>query len=736
HLYAVDWDKRERRETITVNDGAGPRTVLLGSDFSQGAWTSFPVTVSAGGSVMITVARTGGWNAVLNGVFLGGTGAPPANSGQELSQGGWVGGVGSAGYVLGGWDGTVGDLAYLPNASMTLLQGSRYRWVANTTEGSALQDPGEHTRNAAAFYGTNQIAIQLNFTAAYSGNLHLYAVDWDKRERRETITVNGQTAVLSSNFSEGAWVSFPISVAAGGTATITVDRTAGLNAVLSGIFLGDAGAPPTPPVSTAPQGGWVGLYGSAGYLLPDWDGVQDLSDMPGVATTLVQGSRYKWAGSTTEARALEDPSGLTRSSAVYDDPNEIRVQLTFTSAYSGNLHLYAVDWDKRERRETITVDGQTANLSSNFSEGAWVSFPVSVAAGGTVTVIVDRTAGLNAVLSGIFLGDAGAPPSPSVSSAPQGSWVGQVGSAGYLLPDWDGVQDLSNMPGVTPTVVEGSRYKWAGSTTEARALEDPSGLLRSSAVYCGQNQVEVQLKFASAYSGNLHLYAVDWDKRERRETITVNGQTAMLASEFNEGAWVSFPINVAAGGTVTITVDRTAGFNAVLSGIFLGDTGAPPAMPVTQVPQGNWVGTYGSSGYALADWSGSSDLSSLTDASLTLEQGSRYRWNASTTSSLALENPEKSARVAATYYDPNQVKLKLSFTTAFSGNLEMYAIDWDKKARRETITVNGQTAVLANEFSEGAWVSFPINVSAGESVTITADRTAGNTAVISGIFLN
>jgi hypothetical protein len=52
--------------------------------------------------------------------------------------------------------------------------------------------------------------------------------------------------------------------------------------------------------------------------------------------------------------------------------------------------------------------------------------------------------------------------------------------------------------------------------------------------------------------------------------ISVNGQSAVLSSEFNEGAWVSFPISVAAGGTVTITVDRTAGPNAVLSGIFLG----------------------------------------------------------------------------------------------------------------------------------------------------------------------
>jgi hypothetical protein len=32
---------------------------------------------------------------------------------------------------------------------------------------------------------------------------------------------------------------------------------------------------------------------------------------------------------------------------------------------------------------------------------------------------------------------------------------------------------------------------------------------------------------------------------------------------------VHAPISVAAGGSVTITIDRTAGYNAVLSGIFL-----------------------------------------------------------------------------------------------------------------------------------------------------------------------
>jgi len=63
------------------------------------------------------------------------------------------------------------------------------------------------------------------------------------------------------------------------------------------------------------------------------------------------------------------------------------------------------------------VNGQSVVLSSDFSQGAWVSFPVSVAAGGTVSIVVRRMAGPNAVLSGVFLGDAG-PPAGAKASQP------------------------------------------------------------------------------------------------------------------------------------------------------------------------------------------------------------------------------------------------------------------------------------------------------------------------------
>jgi hypothetical protein len=329
-------------------------------------------------------------------------------------------------------------------------------------------------------------------------------------------------------------------------------------------------SPARTPCWPQAQGDWVGAKGSSGYDLAAWDGSSDLGYMTDATATLTKGSRFVWAAQTTDSRALESPTGAGREAATYYDPNQIEVQLHFTKEYKGNLHLYALDWDSSARRETITADGQTATLSANFTQGAWVTIPIDVAAGATVPITVDRTAGANAVLSGIFLGEGGAPPSPTVASSPEGSWVGSHGSAGYDLAAWSGTSDLLSLSDASVSLIQGSRYVWSAETGDVRALQAPSGPGRRAATYYDPNEIRLQLSFSGAYKGELHLYALDWDSSARRELITVDGQTADLSSEFNQGAWVSFPISVAAGESVSIVVDRTAGANAVLSGIFLG----------------------------------------------------------------------------------------------------------------------------------------------------------------------
>ena len=160
--------------------------------------------------------------------------------------------------------------------------------------------------------------------------------------------------------------------------------------------------------SQAPQGNWVGTYGVDGYALLGWNSSTDLVSLPLCSIVLDQGYRYQWVAGTTAIQALESPDATTRNAAVWTDLNQLRFHLTFTNAYKGTLHLYAVDWDSHDRREIITVnDGsgpQIANLSTDFNQGAWVNAPINVAAGGTVTVTVTQTAGQVGVLSGVFLG--------------------------------------------------------------------------------------------------------------------------------------------------------------------------------------------------------------------------------------------------------------------------------------------------------------------------------------------
>ena len=197
------------------------------------------------------------------------------------------------------------------------------------------------------------------------------------------------------------------------------------------------------PIQQEPQGSWVGKVGSAGYLLADWDGTQDISNMPGVTSNLVEGSRYEWAGNTSDVRALQGPDGLSRDAATYFSPSQIKVKLSFTSAYSGNLHLYAVDWDKQDRREAIAVnDGSGPRevvLGSDFSQGAWVSLPINVVRWRDRhnPVLIRWPASTRCCLEYSLATKAVHRP-PRDRQLSKGGWVGGVGSAGYDLAGWDG----------------------------------------------------------------------------------------------------------------------------------------------------------------------------------------------------------------------------------------------------------------------------------------------------------
>jgi hypothetical protein len=499
------------------------------------------------------------------------------------------------------------------------------------------------------------------------------------------------------------------------------------------------------------QGNWVNAYGSAGYALGGWNGSSDLAYLPNATLTVDQGSRWIWASTTSDTRALESADLSIREAATWTAASALSLHLDFTAAYHGPLELYAVDWDNLGRSETVTVnDGSTSQsvaIGASFTQGAWLGFPVNVLSGGTMTITVTRNTGANAVLSGLFLGGAGPVPTPFMPAPSGNHWVNTYGSAGYALGGWNGGSDLAYLPNATLTLDQGSRWIWASTTSDTRALESADQSIRKAATWTAESTLSLHLDFSAAYHGPLELYAVDWDNLGRSETVTVsinNGsdpQSASLASSFAPGSWLGFPVNVLSGGTVTITVTRNSGANAVLSGLFLGGAGPAPT-PFTPAPSGNhWVNTYGTAGYALGGWNGSSDLAYLPSATLTLDQGSRWVWASTTSDARALESPDQSIRQAATWTAGSILSLRLDFSAAYHGPLELYAVDWDSLGRSETVTVainNGsdpQSANLASSFAPGSWLVFPVNVLSGGTVTITVTLDAGANTVLSGLFL-
>src|SRR5262249_38294248 len=155
----------------------------------------------------------------------------------------------------------------------------------------------------------------------------------------------------------------------------------------------------------------------------------------------------------------------------------------------------------------------------------------------------------------------------------------------------------------------------------------------------------------------------------RYETVTVNDgrgpQVAQLTTSFVNGAWIHAAVQVAAGGTVAITVHRNAGNSAVLAGIFFGGAGAPPApLPAPPIDnpgvQGSWVGTYGHDGYILGAFNGTTDLAVVpAGVTYSIVQGGRATWAATTTDVRGLQSPDATQRRARTFYDNAELVLQL-----------------------------------------------------------------------------
>jgi hypothetical protein len=116
-LYFVDWDRRARREVVTIDDAAGRRTFTLDRDFGDGIWATWQVQATPDAPIRIGLQQTGSDTAVLSAVAFdaprGERRDQPAL--DERVRGNWLGTYGTDGYVLLAWRSFNVDVASLPS---------------------------------------------------------------------------------------------------------------------------------------------------------------------------------------------------------------------------------------------------------------------------------------------------------------------------------------------------------------------------------------------------------------------------------------------------------------------------------------------------------------------------------------------------------------------------------------------------------------------------------------------
>ena len=218
------------------------------------------------------------------------------------------------------------------------------------------------------------------------------------------------------------------------------------------------------------------------------------------------------------------------------------------------------------RRAQCSTPGRSAGSQS----GQYLIWTIT----GHVIFRVTRTGGVNAVVSGLFIGGGagggggGSATFVLTDSTSQGSWRNVYGAEGTAL-----ATEVSTLPPFAQLNVNGAlTWTWAASTSDVRALQRLTGDDRFAATWYSGDTFDLDLNLTDGLPHQVALYAVDFDSGGRVQRIDVlDAVTGAVLdtrtmSEFVNGQYVVWTIT----GHVIFRVTRTAGVNAVISGLFVG----------------------------------------------------------------------------------------------------------------------------------------------------------------------
>lgn len=568
------------------------------------------------GNVIVTVTSTSGPNAVVSGVFFGPNGAAGTSNPAPES------------------------VSVYP-ATTTLSAGATQQFTATVT--NATSQNVIWAVSAVTPLGANAGSFSSSIPGLYTAPAIITVAT--------TVTVTATSADATASAS----------------AAITLNPT---------VIQGAATAAFVKTDSTT-QGNWQATFGTDGYALAN----VTPQSIPAYASFAVQNQMsWTWNASTTDPRALASPGGSTGIAATWYSVPSFNFAINFTDGATHPLALYAVDWDKQGRSETVQIFNANTNTLldaetlSNFSGGTYLVWNIS----GSVKISVAAIAGPNPVISGVFFG----------GSTTGGSTGGGSGP---------GVEIVTVKP-TSATLSPGATQQF--TATVANASSQSVSWAITSVIPTGADGGNFSATTSGLYTAPAIVTAA--------ETITVTATSA----------------DNTASATATITVHPTVTTSTGASATFL---------KTDSTTKGNWPAFYGADGYAL---SGVASTSIPVYANFSMQNQLSWTWNQNTTDPRALLMPATSGAIASGWYNSSAFNINVNFTDGNSHQVAIYATDWDNQGRSETIQVldANTSAVLDTEtisgFSQGIYLVWKIS----GNVRINVSALTFPNAVVNGVF--
>jgi hypothetical protein len=153
-----------------------------------------------------------------------------------------------------------------------------------------------------------------------------------------------------------------------------------------------------------------------------------------------------------------------------------------------------------------------------------------------------------------------------------GQWKGKCGKRAVWIPNVTGNEAPQN--GFRLRLQEGQANTWSASaSTDKRVPQNPRQSAAEATCWFADDQLQLQVTPPNTRPYRLTVYVLDYDRNGRALEVTVADDLAPLDSrrvsiaETAGGVYLSWTVT----GPVKVVVRKLAGFNAVLSGVFLDD---------------------------------------------------------------------------------------------------------------------------------------------------------------------